>query len=121
MRDTMTLRELHAALVVVPQHYTVRFDFQAAFTTLDSWRGDYSQLALGYAYEQKGPSVGYLLSITRAAMGATFIGYKGGEFVMGGSTPIRVANYGEVGSTRLVGVVVHDDDEEVTLVTEEDK
>src|ERR1700739_3755221 len=62
---------------------------------LDSWRGSYSELALACAERGVPFSVEELLKKLKAAMGTTFYGYKGGEFLMGKTTPVWVANYGE--------------------------
>ena len=72
---------------------------------LDSWRGSYAELALAYKETGTRPTVGELLTECQAAIGETFTGYKGGEFLMSETTPIWVANYGNSGSTGLVDVV----------------
>ena len=61
---------------------------------LDSWRGSYRELALSYANDEDKWSVACVLSILKAAVGETFEGYKGGDFLMGKNTPIWVADYG---------------------------
>jgi len=59
-----------------------------------SYRGYYSQLA----FEPIGPvSVGEMLAQARSANGATFHGYKGGEYTMDLDTPVWVAAYGDCG------------------------
>lgn len=45
----------------------------------------------------KTPTVNDLLRILKLAQGKYFIGYKGGDFTMGKTTPLWVANYGESG------------------------
>ena len=62
-----------------------------------SWRGDYNCLALGYClYGDSNAfiNVGKLKSILQNSIGKTFIGYKGGEFVMEKNTPVYLDNYG---------------------------
>ncbi len=61
---------------------------------LDSWRGSYRELALSYTKEEEKWSVACVLKVLRAAVGETFEGYKGGDFLMGKNTPIWVATYG---------------------------
>lgn len=85
----------------------VRYDFADLFPTdIDSWRGSYSELALDYQNK-----VGMEMTVTdfldmlTMCIGKTFVGYKGGEYVMGIGTPIWVANSGKSGSTAVVGVV----------------
>lgn len=64
-------------------------------TYVDSWRGSYCELAINYETKGKPPSVLRLINILKDAIGVTFVGYKGGDFLMGKTTPIWVANYGE--------------------------
>ena len=59
---------------------------------LDSYRGYYSDLAFELGEERK--NVGMLLKECRFALNATYMGYKGGEFVMGEDTPLWIADYG---------------------------
>jgi hypothetical protein len=100
----MTLGAFIAALEPLPQDRCVCFDFaQLAPTALDSYRGYYDHLALGFE-EQALPTVAALLADAKNAMGRTFVGYKGGEFVMNEHTPMWAANYGRSGGSRIVGV-----------------
>lgn len=62
-----------------------------------SWRGDYDCLALGYCLygdSKEFITVGKLKSILQNSLGETFMGYKGGEFVMEKNTPVYLDNYG---------------------------
>lgn len=62
-----------------------------------SWRGDYDCLALGYClYGDSNDSitVGKLKSLLQNSIGKTFMGYKGGEFVMEKDTLVYLDNYG---------------------------
>jgi len=111
----ITLGELIAKLEPIPQEYKwsynnsvtpveVRYDFPGMYPTyLDSWRGIYAELALGYGGEKK--NLADLLKDCKEAVGKTFEGYKGGEFVMGKATPIWVSNYGESQSMGIVDVI----------------
>jgi hypothetical protein len=45
-----------------------------------------------------------VLGWLRAANGATFHGYKGGEYEMDDDTPLWVANHGNSGGTAVVGI-----------------
>ena len=91
----------------------VIFDFGAAVpTTLDSWRGSYAELALGYADYSLNDDLSWdsvkadkFLKHLKSAVGKTFEGYKGGEFKMNRETPVWVSNYGISGSTGVIGVV----------------
>lgn len=68
-----------------------------------SYRGDYSQLAIGYR-SGGDMTVGAMLEKLKAADGAMFYGYKGGEYVMDRDTPVFVANHNESGGTAIVDV-----------------
>lgn len=63
-------------------------------TGLDSWRGSYCELAIEYGKENKYTVQSFLKELKKT-IGKTFTGYKGGDFLMGKTTPIWVANYGE--------------------------
>jgi hypothetical protein len=124
----LSLGELIAKLEAISPTYTdyqekeqpklVYFDFpEAKPTHLDSWRGAYDELALEFTWEEeaKSPTVTGLLEELREAIGKTYTGYKGGDFVMGKTTPIWVANYGHSDNTAIVGVI--DDGYSVILET----
>jgi hypothetical protein len=85
----------------------VRFDF-GGFVPTDfrSWRGSYSEFAIGYAeskWEDR-PTLGAFVGDLRRCVGAVYPGWKGGEFVMSRTTPVWVANAGESGNTGVTGV-----------------
>ena len=89
-------------------------------TALGSWRGSYRELAIcyegdgsfntdeiehedfeyGHSYKQqstvlpKNPTTKDFLDMLKLCSGKSFTGYKGGNFQMGKTTPIWVANYG---------------------------
>lgn len=82
----------------------VVFDFCGASPRdIDSWRGSYAELALSYTFE-KTMTLGAFMALLKGANGATFDGYKGGEFCMSRDTPVWVANWGNSGNTGIVGV-----------------
>lgn len=102
----------------------VCFDFSSAIpTTLDSWRGSYSELALGFelsGYDNDEghfakTEVGYLLLELKNAIGKGYTGWKGGEFFMGRDTPIWVDNPGNGNNTGIIDVV--DDGWRIILMT----
>lgn len=47
------------------------------------------------------PKVSDLLSVLKIIVGKHVVGYKGGDFTMGKTTPVWVANYGEAGGFKL--------------------
>ena len=88
----------------------VRFDFCGLVpTSARSYRGYYDHLAFGWCDSDERDSldtVGKLRSNVSDAMGRTFEGYKGGDFVMHRGTPLWVAEYGRSDSTAVCGVHV---------------
>lgn len=95
---------------------TMMFDFGSAVPTcLNSSRGDYSELALGYRLDgydrhfkenDAKPSLATdLLSDLESAIGSTFEGYKGGEYKMTKDTPVWVDNWGNCSNTAIVDVI----------------
>lgn len=73
---------------------------------IDSWRGIYAELALGWRPPDGKPmKVAALISLLESAIGRTFIGYKGGDFKMHAHTRVHCDNYGKATNTEIVGVV----------------
>jgi hypothetical protein len=60
---------------------------------VESYRGYYSDLSFD-ASSATAKTAGQVLADLRAALGSTFEGYKGGDFVMGSDTPLWVSAYG---------------------------
>ncbi len=71
-----------------------------------SYRGYYSDLA--FEPELEPVSVGEVLADLKAALGATFEGYKGGDFVMGPQTPLWVSEWGLCSDTAVIDIQVID-------------
>lgn len=74
---------------------------------LHSWRGSYDELSIGLTrspYQADYVTVENWLPILKAAVGQSFTGWKGGEFVMTEDTPVWVAEWGTSGETGLVGI-----------------
>ena len=85
---------------------------------INSWRGSYCELAIqtegfgryntdvvsyhssyGDSYEQKdigkeNPTVAEWIEVLKEAIGKTFVGYKGGDYLMSKNTPVWLAEYG---------------------------
>ena len=83
----VTLGKLIAALETMPQDAQV-----ANLRNAHSYRGYYSDLAFERAVGMR--DAAELLAECRNAMGRVFQGYKGGDYVMGETTPMWVAAYG---------------------------
>lgn len=95
---------------------TVRFDFEYLHPKfLDSWRGAYNELALGFEESGDEPTVTEFTQMLKAAIGKTFTGWKGGEFTMSEHTPVWVANPGNSGSTAVIDIV--DNDYTIYIIT----
>ena len=99
----------------------VQYDFcYLRPTDVDSYRGYYDHLALGWSdkHDDEGywPKVSTLLERLRAAVGNTYYGYKGGEYRMNEDTPLWVANYSHSGGTGIVGMTI----DEYTVVLHTD-
>lgn len=104
MKLQLKLGEMIFLLSRINPGASVRYDF-GPFTPkgLDSYRGYYEQLALGHGEEKI--TVSQLLALLRDAVGKTFTGWKGGDYDMGESTHMWVANRGECHSTAIVGII----------------
>jgi hypothetical protein len=132
--EQLTLGELIAKLEPIAEKQkereeeaTVSFDFEYAFPTgVSSWRGSYCELAIefdfvGYGFgdytpkDKKEPTVSEFLAMMKKSMGATYTGWKGGDFVMGKTTPLWVANPGNSGETALIDIL--DEGYSVKLIT----
>ncbi len=92
----------------------VQYDFGTAIpTTLDSWRGAYDELALGYKltgydnHEEHMSEIraGAFLAELKSALGKPFTGWKGGDYTMTEKTPVWVANPGDAGNTGIISVL----------------
>lgn len=123
--EQLTLGEFIDCLTPLARHNAdahVEFDFcglvPAAFA---SSRGDYSELALGWAdprgsadkarrarEEWPEPTLRTLLDRANAAVGATFPGWKGGEYVATKRSLLWVDNPGEWTSTIIFAVEIRD-------------
>lgn len=102
----------------------VDYDFGTAIPTkLDSWRGSYNELALGYklsGYDNiddhfAQTTAENLLSELKGAIGKTYTGWKGGDFEMDENTPVWVANNGDSGNTGIIDIV--DDGWRIIIMT----
>lgn len=112
----LTIGETIAALKAVTynDNADVRFDFGYFVPyRAESYRGFYNQLALCYGpsnpqkeWEKRTilATPAAVLADLEGAIGKTYEGYKGGDFVMRSDTPLWVANRGESNETGVIGV-----------------
>jgi len=93
-----TLGEVILLLGTQPKGNIVKLDFVAQNpSNLDSYRGYYEDLAIGYDAEVEPMRVNQLLKMFKEAEGKTYIGYKGGDYTMHRKTLVWVAPYGSCG------------------------
>lgn len=106
MTTPITLGELIHDLSLMPADMLVRLDGikGEAPGTFCSWRGIYSHLTLGGWGDYE--TTGALLAGARAADGATFAGYKGGDYIMGPNTFVWADYYGECPGRAVTGLQV---------------
>lgn len=106
--DQLTLGELIRTIEPYLQTHGekgIAFDFgYMAPSGIDSWRGSYNELALAYKANHE-ITVQQFHEMLKNSIGAEFTGYKGGEYIMGETTPIWVANNGEACNTAVLGII----------------
>lgn len=115
--DQLTLGELILKLEAIQnKEASLIFDFGCFFPTcVDSWRGDYEELALNYQESGVQLKAGEFLTVLKSAIGHTFQGYKGGDFTMNRHTPLWVANDGDSGNTAVIDIL--DKNYQVVIIT----
>lgn len=111
----MRLGELIRQLKTFDPTWRIRYSF-ARFVPdgIDSYRGSYDQLALGWKEprelkdgEEWGdhmPKVGEILKLCEDTIGKTLEGYKGGWFPMSEKTVVWVANWGDCHDTGIAAL-----------------
>lgn len=116
---TMTLGQLIDAVSSVPEYWdagdeehpvTVVYDFCGCVPDgIHSWRGWYSQLAIGWADgSDKVMTVSTFLSMLKGAVDQTFTGWKGGDYRMKMDTPVMVDNPSDFTETAIVAVRIRE-------------
>jgi hypothetical protein len=98
----LTLGAAITALEALDDGAWITFDTSESPGELRSYRGYYSDLAFEPA--DSPATVGTVLASLRAALGATFEGYKGGDFIMDKETPLWVSHWGSCSDRALIGV-----------------
>lgn len=94
-RYHLTLGELIELLEDSPSDAPIEFSDGDVPTSFHSYRGYYEDLAF---YSEEGEATaGGVLERAREASGSTYTGYKGGDFVMGDTTPLWKADRSEFG------------------------
>mgnify|MGYP001607367860 CR=1 FL=1 len=103
----LTLGKAIAMLESLPTDMQVKFDCgPVAPYDPHSYRGYYSDLA----FERGNDTVlvSDFLSQCRAALGAVFEGYKGGDFTMDNDTPLWASEYGRCSGIAIIDLQVRE-------------
>lgn len=83
----------------------VYFDFEHARpVNIDSYRGYYEDLSLGFDFSSQPMKCEELVKLLRGCIGRSFEGYKGGEYTMDEETTVWVANHGNTGGTAITRI-----------------
>lgn len=77
-------------------------------SVFESWRGSYCELSMQFSDKNQNITTEKLLEMAEFINGKYLNGYKGGDFLMDEETPIHMANYGESGNIKLIGLEVKD-------------
>lgn len=86
----MILKELIEKLEKYPKDKVVRMGFDSPH----SYRGSYDELAFEPC---PNTTVGQMLEYAKSAIGQTYEGYKGGQYLMDEYTTVNIAEYGSCG------------------------
>lgn len=107
-RKNVRLAHFIDLLKAVPEELPIKYDTGEFPGPPDSYRGYYSDLALAIepTENEEAPTVKHLLGWMQEALGKTYQGYKGGDFVMDAQTPLWASNYGECNGTMITGISV---------------
>lgn len=102
--DILTIKQLIDLLEECDHNDAIYFDFCCFVPdSLESYRGYYEQLAIGYTREKQA-TVGEFLAKLKNIIGRKLTGYKGGRFLMEENTKVWVDDFGECSDTAVVGV-----------------
>jgi hypothetical protein len=111
----LTLGALIEELGKLPDDKPVVFSTGGSPYQAGSYRGYYSDLAFDSTTEPV--TVAQFRAVCQSALGASFEGYKGGDFVMAENTPLWHASYGWCGPA-IIGIKT-DGDKGVVLLTKQ--
>jgi hypothetical protein len=101
----MMLRDLILSLRAQPADKRLKL----GFANPHSYRGYYNELAFE---PKKDVTVGEMLAAATSALGATYGGYKGGQYTMNECTDCWLAEYGDCGEALgliLLGYMLRDE------------
>lgn len=101
----ITLGELKATLEQYDLDLPVKLSDESSPGDFHSYRGYYEFIAVDKGSDK---TVREFLSQVYKAIGASFTGYKGGDFVMTNQTPVWVSEYGENSGNGIAGAALKD-------------
>lgn len=100
----ITLGKFIELLEEAPADNTIMFEMLLDLlpTTLDSDRGSYDEIGLGYELEdhveyENRPTVGKLLAHCEECLGKVFVGWKGGDYPVHTDRLMNMSNSGNTG------------------------
>lgn len=100
----LSIGQLIRACQSQPADNYIFFSFGAFVPVrVGAYRGVYSDLAVEYDMNSN-PTVHQFKYMLEKALGQTFEGYKGGEFVITEDTPVWAANYGRSPQCGIIGL-----------------
>ena len=111
----MTIGEVLKEILNAPDDHTVVFAFGGIYPTrVDSYRGDYSEAALGFSSGDYGNErmtvANFRRELQNSIDGREYHGWKGGLYRYNKSTPLHVDNYGNCSNTEIERIEVNDYD-----------
>ena len=106
MSKPVTIGDLIVLLKNCDEDSGVEYDFTyMSPTTVDSWRGVYAEPALGYEKNGDVKVRDLIKELEHATSGVKYHGWKGGEYSYDKDQELFVANPGETGDCRIVGIM----------------
>lgn len=109
VRDTrkkyhLTLGGMITKLESIKPSTLILVDGKLGLCSPHSYRGYYEDLAFS-ASNVKAYSAKKLLALCRDIRGQTFTGYRGGDFLMSGDTPLWLSSYGEASGIAIMDLL----------------
>lgn len=117
-RNQLTLGEMVILLENADQTKPVRFTNGRSPGYYDSYRGYYEFVAVDPCDDPI--TVAEFLELTKVAIGATYAGYKGGNFTMSKNTPVWISHYGEASGWCVSAITELDTYVEIGGIREDD-
>lgn len=114
--NEMNIGDIKNRLKLANNSLPVYFDFcECVPTTIDSWRGNYEEPAIGWAasgYSGKGEAPTaqqFLDELKLATSGISYQGWHGGEYVYTDEAQLYVDNPGDCTRTKIIAIEILND------------